>query len=285
MPPAAFQVLHGAGDVGATLAEDPRIKVVCFTGGPSAGRSIARAAAQHLTVLQLELGGNNPVLVLDDADPEATAASLARGMTLLNGQWREGPRKVLVHRAVAADFLDALTAHLGEVRIGHSLDESTMLGPLAHSGHRDLLTARLEALRTNGAQLITPVAAPDGGGSYLGPTLAVGADPGLATEELFGPAVSVHLVDDNDDAVRHANAHASGLAATVYGDTDRAMTVAARVMCGEVRVNGIHLDDLGAGSAQSFWGGSGLGGHGPAEPMRVFRGYRVIGVDGDDLMI
>lgn len=286
MPMSIFQVVHGTGDVGAAIAGDPRIKVICFTGGSGAGRSIARAASEHFTVLQLELGGNNPVLVLDDADAAATAESLAHGMTLLNGQWCEGPGKVLVHRDVAEDFVGELTDRLREVKIGHSLDESTMLGPLVHSAHRDLVAERLDALRQKGARLITPVAPPVNGGSYLGPTIAVGADPSAATAELFGPAVSVHVVESNSEALHHANATPSGLTATVYGgNTTRAMDIAARVGCGEIRVNGIHLDDLGAGSAQSFWGQSGLGGHGPEEPLRVFRGHRVVGVDSEDLVI
>ncbi|OLT07720.1 dehydrogenase [Pseudonocardia sp. CNS-004] len=286
LPAAAFQVLHGAGDVGAALTGDPRVKVVCFTGGQAAGRSIARAAAEHFTLLQLELGGNNPVLVLRDADVPATAASLARGMILLNGQWCEGPGKVLVHRDLAADLVDALGAELAQVRIGHSLDAGTTLGPLAHHAHRDLVRDRIEELRDRGAGIVRPVAAPDGDGCFLAPELAVGADPGDATDELFGPAVSVHAVDSDDDALRLANAHPSGLDAYVYGtDLDHALRIGERVACGEVRINGAHLADLGDGSAQGFWGGSGIGGHGPAESVRVFSGDRVVGVDSDDLVI
>lgn len=286
LPVAAFQVLHGAGDVGAALATDRRVKVVCFTGGQAAGRSIARAAAERFTPVQLELGGNNPVLVLRDADVAATAASLARGMTLLNGQWCEGPGKVLVHREVAADLVDALRTELAQVRMGHSLDAGTTVGPLAHAGHRDLVRDRIESLRDRGAEIVRPITAPSGGGSFLAPVLAVGADPADATDELFGPAVSVHAVASDEDALLTANADPSGLDAYVYGtDLDHALRIGERVVCGEIRLNGAHLADLGDGSAQGFWGGSGVGGHGPAESVRVFSGDRVVGVDGDGLVI
>jgi acyl-CoA reductase-like NAD-dependent aldehyde dehydrogenase len=98
--------------------------------------------------------------------------------------------------------------------------------------------------------------------------------------------VSVHAVDSDEDALRLANAHPSGLDAYVYGtDLDRALRIGERIACGEVRVNGAHLADLGDGSAQGFWGGSGIGGHGPAESVRVFSGDRVVGVDSDALII
>lgn len=286
LPPAAFQLLHGAGDVGAALTADRRVKVVCFTGGQSAGRSIARAAAEHFTLLQLELGGNNPVLVLRDAEIVATARSLARGMTLLNGQWCEGPGKVFVHRDVADDLVSALIEEMELVRMGHALDPATTLGPLAHSEHRELVRGRLDALRQRGAEILQPVAVPDERGFYLPPTLALGADPADATDELFGPAMSVHVVDSDDEALRLANAHPSGLDAYVYGtDLDHALWIGERIACGEVRINGAHLADLADGSAQGFWGGSGIGGHGPAESLRVFSGERVVGVDSDDLVI
>jgi acyl-CoA reductase-like NAD-dependent aldehyde dehydrogenase len=117
------------------------------------------------------------------------------------------------------------------------------------------------------------------------PTLAVGGDPGAARGELFGPAVSVHRVDSDEQALERANSDPSGLAAYVYAtDTVRAMEIGARIASGEVRINGAHLDDLADGSAQSFWAPSGIGGHGPNEPWRVFRGERIVGVDSEDLV-
>jgi acyl-CoA reductase-like NAD-dependent aldehyde dehydrogenase len=284
LPSGALQLVHGTGDVGARLTADPRTKIVSFTGGPGAGRAIARAAAEDFKVLQLELGGNNPVVVLDDADVDVTADGILDGMTKLNGQWCEGPGKVLVPPALVGSLVDALTARISELVVGHSLDEVSQVGPISNAPHYDTLQARIEGLRGLGAEVHQPAALPDLGGFFLSPTVAVGADPAQATAELFGPVVSVHVVDSAEEALRIANANPSGLDAYVFGtDTDRAIEVGARIVAGEVRVNGAKIADLGDDSAQSFWGPSGIGGHGPNESVRVFCGDRVVGVDAPDL--
>lgn len=284
LPSGAIQLVHGAGDVGARLTADPRVKIVSFTGGPGAGRAIARAAAEDFKVLQLELGGNNPVVVLDDADVDVTADGILDGMTKLNGQWCEGPGKVLAPPALVGPLVEALTERLAKLVVGHSLDEDSQVGPISNAPHFETLHARIDGLRGLGAAIHQPAALPDLGGFFLSPTVAVGADPAQATAELFGPVVSVHAAESTEDALRIANANPSGLDAYVFGtDTDRAIEVGARIVAGEVRVNGAKVADLGDDSAQSFWGPSGIGGHGPAESVRVFCGDRVVGVDSPDL--
>lgn len=284
LPSGALQLVHGGGDVGARLTADPRVKIVSFTGGPGAGRAIARAAAEDFKVLQLELGGNNPVLVLDDADLDVAADGIVEGMTKLNGQWCEGPGKVLAHRALAGPLLEALTERIAKLVVGHSLDEDTQIGPISNAPHFQTLQSRIEGLRDLGASIRQPARLPELGGFFLSPTIADGADPARATAELFGPVVSLHAVDSAEEALRLANAHPSGLDAYVFGaDTDRAIDIGSRIVAGEVRINGAKVADLGEDSAQSFWGPAGIGGHGPAESVRVFCGDRVVGVDSPDL--
>lgn len=284
LPSGALQLVHGAGEVGAQLTADPRVKIVSFTGGPGAGRAIARAAVEDFKVLQLELGGNNPVIVLDDADLDLTADGILDGMTKLNGQWCEGPGKILAPRHLVTPLQEALVERISKLVVGHSLDEDAQVGPISNRPHFHTLQTRIEGLRALGADIHQPAALPDLGGLFLSPTLAVGADPASATAELFGPVVSLHAVDSADEALRIANANPSGLDAYVFGtDTDRAIDVGSRIVAGEVRVNGAKVADLGDDSAQSFWGPSGIGGHGPAESVRVFCGDRVVGVDSPDL--
>lgn len=284
LPSGALQLVHGAGDVGAQLTADPRVKIVSFTGGPGAGHAIARAAAEDFKVLQLELGGNNPVVVLDDADVDVTADGILEGMTKLNGQWCEGPGKVLAPSTLVGPLVGALTERISKLVVGHSLDEDSQVGPISNGPHFQTLQARIAALRDLGAEIHQSATLPDLGGYFLSPTVAVGADPARATAELFGPVVSVHGVDSADEALRIANANPSGLDAYVFGaDTDRAIEVGSRIVAGEVRVNGAKVADLGDDSAQSFWGPSGIGGHGPAESVRVFCGDRVVGVDSPEL--
>ncbi len=284
LPAGALQLVHGAGEVGATLTADPRVKIVSFTGGPGAGRAIARAAAEDFKVLQLELGGNNPVVVLDDADVDVTADGLLEGMTKLNGQWCEGPGKVLAPHGLVGPLVEALTERISKLVVGHSLDEDSEVGPMSNEPHFRTLHSRIEGLRGLGAAVHQTARLPELSGWFLSPSVAVGADPARATAELFGPVVSVHGVASVDEALRIANANPSGLDAYVFGtDTDRAIEVGSRIVAGEVRVNGAKVADLGEDSAQSFWGPSGIGGHGPAESVRVFCGDRVVGVDSADL--
>lgn len=286
LPDGALQLVHGGGDVGAAITGDHRVKVVAFTGGTNAGRAIARAAAEDFKVLQLELGGNNPALVLDDADIDVAADGILEGMTKLNGQWCEGPGKVLAHKKLVKPLLNALIDRISRIEIGHSLDENTQLGPISNAPHFATLQGRIEALRAYGATIHQPAQLPALDGFFLSPTLASGVDAAVATAELFGPLVSVHSVESNEEALRAANANPSGLDAYVFGgDLERAVQIGSRVLAGEVRVNGAKIADLGDGSAQSFWGASGIGGHAPGESVRVFCGDRVVGVDSPDLPI
>ncbi|BBX34616.1 aldehyde dehydrogenase [Mycolicibacterium mageritense DSM 44476 = CIP 104973] len=284
LPDGALQLVHGTGGIGAALTADRRVQVVSFTGGPGAGRAIARAAAEDFKVLQLELGGNNPVLVLDDADLDVTADGILAGMTTLNGQWCEGPGKVLAPHRLVQPLRQALIERITRLRIGHSLDEGTDIGPISNEPHYRTLLQRIDDLRGLGAEIDQPGELPGLAGYFLSPTIATGSDPDRTTAELFGPVISLHGVGSDEEALHAANAHPSGLDAYVFGtDTDRAIAVGARIKSGEVRVNGAKLADLGDGSAQSFWGRSGIGGHGPAESVRVFCGERVVGVDSPDL--
>ncbi len=284
MPAGALQLVHGAGDVGARITGDHRVKIVAFTGGSNAGRAIARAAAEDFKVLQLELGGNNPALVLDDADIDVAADGILEGMTKLNGQWCEGPGKVLAHERLVEPLVAALIDRIAGIKIGHSLDETSQLGPISNGPHFATLQSRLEALRAHGATIHQPAQLPELDGFFFPPTIASGADASVATAELFGPLVSVHAVESNEEALRVANANPSGLDAYVFGgDVEQAIDIGARLLSGEVRVNGAKIADLGEDSAQSFWGASGIGGHAPAESFRVFCGDRVVGVDSPDL--
>ncbi|WP_063012731.1 aldehyde dehydrogenase family protein [Nocardia kruczakiae] len=284
LPSGTVQLVHGRGDVGAAITGDPRVKIVSFTGGPHAGRAIARAAAEDFKVLQLELGGNNPALVLDDADIDVAADGIFEGMTKLNGQWCEGPGKVLAHRSLVQPLAEALNERIAKIVIGHSLDDSVELGPISNAPHFATLQHRISELRAKGASIHQPARLPELGGFFLSPTIATGIEGAAATSELFGPVVTLHAVDSDEEALRVANANPSGLDAYVFGgDTDRAIDVGARILSGEVRINGAKVADLGDDSAQSFWGSAGIGGHGPAESVRVFCGDRVVGVDSPDL--
>lgn len=286
LPAATFQLVHGAARVGSQLADDPRVRAISFTGGTPAGRAVAAAAAPHFTALQLELGGHNPAIVMADADIDQTAEALARGMTKLNGQWCEAPGKILVPDELHDELVEALLDRLGRLTIGHCLDEATDLGPLAYRLHRDRLHGEVDRLEAAGGRRLTAGTLPDLGGWFFLPSVIVGLRPEASTAELFGPAVTVHRVSSSAEAVRAAAGPQTGLAGFVFGtDTAAALEIAARIPAGEIRVNGCNLADLADGSEQSFWNGSGIGGHGPTDMVRFFQGRRTIGVDDPGLPI
>jgi betaine-aldehyde dehydrogenase len=286
LPPAVFQLVHGGAAVGAQVVGDPRVRAISFTGGGAGGRAVASAAAPHFTALQLELGGHNPAVVLQDADVRLTAASLVDGMTKLNGQWCEAPGKVMVHASQHDELVDALLQELSSRTVGHCLEPGTDVGPLSHASHRAHLQGRIDDLAASGGKALTVNDLPDLDGWFMAPTVVVGADAADSLDELFGPAISVHAMSSDEASIAAADGPETGLAGFVFGsDVDVAMRAAARIPAGEVRVNGCKLADLADGSEQTFWNGAGIGGHGPTDMVRFFQGSQVVGVDDPTLPI
>jgi betaine-aldehyde dehydrogenase len=245
---------------------------------------ILAVAAPHFTAVQLELGGHNPAVVLPNADIDLTATALAEGMTKLNGQWCEAPGKILVARDLHDYFVHALIGRLGEMRVGHCLDDTTHIGPLAYHAHRQRLQHRVDYLVESGAEALTTAPIPDlGGWFFSSPTVIVGLPPEQSTDELFGPAVTVHAVASPEQAIAAAHGPQTGLAGFVFGrDVTAALDIAAQLPAGEIRINGCKLADLADGSEQTFWNNTGIGGHGPTDMVRFFQGRWTIGVDDPD---
>jgi phenylacetaldehyde dehydrogenase len=282
LPADALAVVHGGPPVALQLAADRRVAVVSLTGGLAAGRAVAAAAIERMAALQLELGASNPALVCDDADIAAAAAALAAGATKLNGQWCEAPRRVFVHARRHDELLDALRGELAALPIGSSLERSTALGPLARRAHRDRVLAQVRSL---GGAPVSAGEAPQAG-AFLAPTLVPGLAPDAVGEEIFGPVLTLHPVAGDGIALAAANATGDGLAGYVFSaDDERAFDLGRRLRAGEVRLGGTHLLDLAPGSAQSFWGTSGIGGHGAREALEAYRGTRIVGVDDPALPI
>ena len=279
LPPGVFQLVHGAAEVGSQLVADRRVRVVVFTGGLEAGRSIARSAAPNFPVLQLELGGTNPAIIRADADLEATATSLAAGITRLNGQWCESPGRLLVHESLAGDLLEAISVRLATMRIGSSLDVETQIGPLSNRSHLEKIRTSLSEYESKGGALHCSSEMPDLDGWFLPPTVVTGVSPDQSLAEIFGPVASIHTFSTDEEALQLANRGRDGLAGYVFSaDTDVALELGSRIHAGEIRINGTGLFDLCDDSSQSFWGDSGMGGHAVDLP-EFFRGHRIVGQD------
>ena len=276
LPRGVFQLVHGAGGVGARLVADPRMRAVSFTGGLEAGVSIALACAAQLKPVQLELGGNNPLIVLEDADLELATRGIVAGLVTLNGQWCRAVGRVVVARSVAGELVERVMARLASLRMGSALSPSSEMGPLAYPAHLVRVRAAIGALVERGAVSHVTTRAPELRGNFLAPTLLTGVAPQAARDEIFGPVATVHPVVGDDEAVAVANASPFGLAAYVFGG-ERARAVAGRVRAGSIKVNGVSLLALHPSAPRPAWGLSGLVDEGSRETLRFFCGTRVIG--------
>ncbi|WGL16837.1 aldehyde dehydrogenase family protein [Microbulbifer bruguierae] len=285
LPKGAFQLTLGDRTIAGQMVEDPRIKAVSFTGGLSGGRAIARACADDFVPTQLELGGNNQLVVFEDADLDKAATGIAYGLTNLNGQWCRALGRLLVHESVKERLLDKVLSILATIRLGHSLDEESDMGPLVHKGQYDQIQRDLERLTSCGGRLLSATPLPQLPGYFIAPTLVDDCNATDTREEVFGPVAAVHTFKDDSEALVLANGTDLGLAGYVYSEnTERAFAFARRMRTGGVKINGYSLLSIGEGTPRSAWGLSGLGEEGHAQSIEFFTGARVIGISPQDLL-
>ncbi|MFI6999235.1 aldehyde dehydrogenase family protein [Nocardia sp. NPDC050175] len=271
VPAGMFQLVQGGAQVGAQLVASPLIKAVSFTGGLTGGRSVATASAALLRPCQLELGGNNPLVVLPDADFDTATRIAAELLTTLNGQWCRALGRLILPAERAGDLVEGIGKRLAALRVGAPMDPLTEFGPLLHANHLQTVLASF------GGRTARTFGDPPAVGNYLAPTLL----DGDLTEEVFGPVAGVVTYRDLEEAVASANAVPYGLEGYVCGaDEQQALGVARRIRAGEVKVNGSSIMSLHLMTPRPAWGLSGLGEEGTAETLRFFTGARVVGVEG-----
>ncbi|MBO2447864.1 aldehyde dehydrogenase family protein [Actinomadura barringtoniae] len=276
-PPGTFQFVLGDAEVGARLVGDPRIRAVSFTGGEQGGRGVAAACALGVKPVQLELGGNNPLVVLPDADAGIAARAATDLLTTLNGQWCRALGRLIVPAERHDEIVEAVGERLAALRAGPPGSEETDFGPLVHSRHRELVERQRDDL---GGTVLTWTEIP-GKGNYLTPALVTGVPAERATQEIFGPVATVHAYRSIEEAVALANGTPYGLEGYVVGDDEeRALRIARQIRAGEVKVNGSSVMSLHLFAPRPAWGCSGLGEEGTAETLRFFTNSRVVGVEG-----
>lgn len=281
LPEGVFQIVHGGSAIGHQLVDDPRVRAVSFTGGLRGGQAVAAACARDFKSLQLELGGNNAMIVRPDADLEAAAQGVMNGMTTLNGQWCRALGRLLVHEHQADPLLQAVLEELSQVNLGDAMSEKSSMGPLVHAEHFSRVHDSLEQLTAHGGTVHQSTVLPDQKGHYLAPALVTGVPPEHTLEEIFGPVATVHTYSDVNEAVAIANQTPYGLGGYVYGrDEVAAMETARQLRTGGVKVNGVSLLELNVDAPRPAWGLSGFGEEGTVETFNVFCGSRVVGVAG-----
>lgn len=279
LPAASVQLVFGGVAAGQTLAAAPHVRAISFTGSRAGGRAVAATAAGGVAALQLELGSNNPAIVLADADIPSTAAALSAGMSKLNGAWCESPGTVFVPQSIRDELLDSLVAELERLVIGNPLDETTTFGPQSNQVQADTLRARISQFEQAGAHVQTIGLVPQSD-HWIAPTLVLDPPAELARDETFGPVLIIRTSNDLDEAIDETYRLSTGLAGFVF-TRDKAMgqRIGRWLPTGEVKINGTSLLDMSDRSAQAFWYGSGIGGHGNAELLRFFTGARIVGED------
>jgi len=281
LPKGLFQIVNGGSEVGNKLISDKRVRAVSFTGGLNGGRAVAAACAQDFKSLQLELGGNNAMVVLSDADIDKVADGIVAGMTTLNGQWCRALGRLIVHESIQDQVVKATLDKFKSLKVGDALSVESQLGPLANSAHRSRIVDGVNALQKKGGQAHHSAPTPDSAGYYLSPTLITGVAPEEALEEIFGPVATVHTFKTDDEAVRLANQTPYGLGGYVYSsDEAHAMEIARQMNTGGVKVNGVSLLELNVDAPRPAWGLSGFGEEGTLETFDVFCGKSVVGIAG-----
>lgn len=240
VPDGVLNVLLAPGSLGASLVADPGVDAVTFTGSVPVGRSIAAAATPRGAKVQLELGGHNAALVLDDVDLAAAADAIVAGAMGSTGQKCTATRRVIVLDAVHDELVALLADRVKALRVGAGDDPATTIGPLVSARARDDVAAAVDQACAEGAQVVARAAVPDGPGCWSAPTLLTGTpDLTITREEVFGPVTTVLRASDLEEAITLANSTSFGLTAAVFTTDERtARRCVAELDAGLIKVNG-----------------------------------------------
>jgi benzaldehyde dehydrogenase (NAD) len=237
LPDGVLHVLGGGADVGQALVADPNVRMISFTGSTKTGRLVGETAGRGLKRMVLELGGNSPLIVLDDADIEAASSAGAWGSFLHQGQICLAVSRHLVHESIAEDYLAALAERAGRLVVGNPATEQVHLGPIINEKQVERVQRIVDESVGAGATALV-------GGSHNGlfypATVLRDVKPGMAAfdEEIFGPVAPVTTFSSDEEAVGLANMTEYGLAAAVQsGSQSRATEVGDALHAGMVHIN------------------------------------------------
>lgn len=244
LPPGLLSVLIGkSSEIGDAVSGHPAARLVSFTGSTPVGRHIAQQAG--VTKTALELGGNGPMLVLDDADLDLAVNAAVFGSLFHQGQVCMATNRVIVDAALHDAFVDKLCDRVSALRTGNPADPATQIGPIINSSQVDSIQDKINRAATAGAEVRL-------GGEPTGPTGQVlpphvvlgGNDVATAAEEVFGPVVTVIRADGDDHALELANDTEYGLSSAVFSrDEARALRIAHRIEAGMTHINDTTVND------------------------------------------
>jgi acyl-CoA reductase-like NAD-dependent aldehyde dehydrogenase len=237
LPDGAFNLITGGGETGATLVGDEEIRLIAFTGSTAVGQEIAKTAAERNAQCLLEMGGKDPILVLDDADVDHAAESIVIGSNANAGQVCCGTERVIATEGVHDELVDAVVEKTEALRVGDPLDEATDVGPMVSERIQAKVVEHVESAVDDGAKLLT---GGDTDGRYYTPAVLddVSESMEIAREETFGPVTPIVRVDDYEEAIEVANDSRYGLQAAIFTDSlERAHDAANRLQAGGIFIN------------------------------------------------
>ncbi|MEM1431739.1 MAG: aldehyde dehydrogenase family protein [Pseudomonadota bacterium] len=241
LPDGVCNIVAGTGDpVGQAILDSDDVDMVTFTGSSRVGRAAIAASAGNIKKLALELGGKSPSVVFADCDLAAAVDGVIKAATVNMGECCIAGSRLLVDRAIAAEFQDRLSARLGDLRMGDPLDPASRIGAIINRAQYERIDTLVRDGLRDGATLICGGDPENHAGLYYPPTVLGDVTPEMpvAREEVFGPVLSVMPFDTVEDAIRLANASDYGLAAYVWTENlTTALACSRRIKAGRVWVN------------------------------------------------
>ncbi len=251
LPPGVLNLVVGRGSqVGQELVENPKVKAISFTGSNEVGTRLAATVAQRGGKTQLELGGKNPIVILNDADIARAVELTVQGAMLSTGQKCTATSRAIVTRDIAGEYCDALAARVQQLRVGDGMQRDVYMGPLVSADAEKAVLEYIALGQAEGARCIAGGAKLRGdeydNGFFVAPTVFdnVAPDMRIAQEEIFGPVVAVIEAKDTDDAIALANHTRFGLSASVV---TRDLNLALRFMR-EIEAGIVHVNSMTAGA-------------------------------------
>ena len=276
LPDGIFQVVVGDGPTGATLLQSDIDKLV-FTGSVPTGKKIAQAAAVRLLPVLLELGGKDPMLVLNDADVDVASSAAVWGAFVNAGQTCLSVERCYVHRSLYDKFLYACTEKTRKLRVGDGQNPETDVGPMIHERQLRIVESQVEEAKALGARILTGgMRLPELGPNFYAPTILadVKHHMQIMREETFGPVLPVVPFDSESEAIALANDSEFGLAASVWTrSSERGEAVARQLIAGTVMVNDViscfGISEAPHGGVKGSGTGRAHGRHGMEEMVRI----------------